>query len=377
VRRAEPGCLRSRARRLSETAWRSLALPRSGLKFSTVLILAILLLAAPSTAAKKMTYGVNDGNFTSAWATMAPRISGLDLDQVGVWIRYHCQTDSDDWLVRGLPNGLGQVPRTQPVFVQLLGSASCTPKTNAERTAFARASRKLVLRYPNIRELQVWNEPDLAFWNGTVNDYVRLLAAVHDVLRGADVKLLGPGFSPNGLMNAPNAKMGVYTFARAVRSFYRANPRRQRPLLDGFSYHPYWGFDRKTTNRTARTLDVWWKGLPQRSPRRGLRFWWTETGAESVINTAPLNEFSLGGYTGTPNGWPERLHMMGDASFQANRVATIALKARANPLIVADFNFQLGDDWNLARWQSGLYFADGRPKPAYSFFRAAISRARR
>jgi hypothetical protein len=53
------------------------------------------------------------------------------------------------------------------------------------------------------------------------------------------------------------------------------------------------------------------------------------------------------------------------------------LKARANPLIVADFNFQLGDDWNLARWQSGLYFADGRPKPAYSFFRAAISRARR
>ena len=118
--------------------------------------------------------------------------------------------------------------------------------------------------------------------------------------------------------------------------------------------------------------------MPQRPPRRGLRFWWTETGAESVVNAAPASEFGPGtGYYGSSNNWPEYLSMMGNPTFQANRVAVIVREARCQPLVVADFNFQLGDDWNLARWQSGLYFAGGQPKPAYYSFRAAISRARR
>jgi len=68
--------------------------------------------------------------------------------------------------------------------------------------------------------------------------------------------------------------------------------------------------------------------------------------------------------------------MIGDLAFQANRVATIALKARADPLIAADFNFELDDDHNLSRWQSGLCFADGMPKPAYYWFHKAIAIAR-
>ena len=53
----------------------------------------------------------------------------------------------------------------------------------------------------------------------------------------------------------------------------------------------------------------------------------------------------------------------------------IALKAKANPLVAADFNFQLADDPNLARWQSGLYYVGGIPKPALWFFRDAIGMA--
>ena len=186
------------------------------------------------------------------------------------------------------------------------------------------------------------------------------------------VKVLGPGFSPNGLQNARNANWGTLSFAAAVRDFYGRIRRRRRPLIDGFAYDPYWGFDCKTTSATARTLDSYWKGLPQPSPRRGLRFWWTETGAESVPPSGPFED----GYFGTSNYWPNNLHMTGDPAFQANRVATLVLKARANPFVAADFNFELVDEANLARWQSGLYFSDGAPKPAYYWFRDATTRAR-
>ena len=341
-----------------------------------LVVLLSLGLAANAAGASRVIYGVNDGNFSTQWTVMAPRMAPLGAIQVGLWVRYRCATDSDDWLVRGLPRDLGQVPNSQPVFVQLLGSPSCTPKTASERRAYARTARRLVRDHPNIRELQVWNEPDLAFWNGTTQNYVALLASVHDALRGSHVKLLGPGFSPNGLLNKPYARMDVIGFAQTVRHFYLAHHRRQ-PILDGFSYHPYWGFDRKTTSDTARTLNLAWRKLPQRSPKNGLRFWWTETGAESVINAVPASEFGPGnGYYGASNYWPDYLNMMGGPAFQANRVALIAREARSQRLVVADFNFQLGDDHDLGRWQSGLYYLNGEPKPAFHAFREAIRRSR-
>jgi hypothetical protein len=338
------------------------------------LIFLGLIFTGAARADRQVIYGVNDSNFARQWSLMAPRIAPLGPIQVGLWVRYSCgAADSDSWLVRGLPADLGQVPASQPAMVQLLGATSCSPRSNAQRHAYALAARALVLRYRNIRELQVWNEPDLAFWQGTVGDYVKLLAATHDALRGTGVKLLGPGFSPNGLLDEANAQMGVDSFAAAVRVFYRTHRHYRRSLLDGFAYHPYWGFDRKTTSSVARTLNRLWQGLPQPSPKRGLRFWWTETGAESAINAAPATEFGPGnGYSGTANYWPPYLHLIGDTTFQANRVATLALKARANPLVAADFNFELSDDPNLARWQSGLYYVGGKPKPAFAAFRSAI-----
>lgn len=334
------------------------------LRYSLLVSLISLVIATAAQANAYVIYGVNDANFATLWPVMEPRISDLGISQVGLWVRYRCQADSNDYAVRNLRDDLGQVPASQPAMVQLLGSPSCTPKTAADRRACAESARALVSRYPQIREIQVWNEPELGFWNGTVDQYVALLANVHDALRGTGVKVLGPGFSPHGLLN-DYPKMGMVSFAKAVRRYYRTH-HRKAPLLDGFAYHPYWGFDRKTTNTAARTLDFFWGGLPQTSPSRGLRFWWTETGNESKPPTEDLP-----GYFGDANSW-SRSDMLESPEDQANRVGLIALKARANPLVAADFNFQLGDDPNLARWQSGLYYVDGVPKPAYYSFSAAI-----
>ena len=42
----------------------------------------------------------------------------------------------------------------------------------------------------------------------------------------------------------------------------------------------------------------------------------------------------------------------------------------------AFFNFLLVDEPSLSAWQSGLFWADGYPKPAYDAFRAAIADVR-
>ena len=68
--------------------------------------------------------------------------------------------------------------------------------------------------------------------------------------------------------------------------------------------------------------------------------------------------------------------MAGSPEDQANRVAVIALKAQANPLVVADFNFELGDVADLARLHTGLYYVGGLPKPAFYSYKAAIALSR-
>jgi hypothetical protein len=312
--------------------------------------LALALVLVPTAqAGRNVIYGINDGSLAHSWE--GPQLNPLGQIQVGVWLRYPCGA-LGSWFTRDLTDDLGQVPPWQPALVQLVGEPPCSPDTPEERHIYADHALELVHRYPNIRELQVWNEPDLGFWQGGTENYVLLLAVVHETLRGTGVKLLGPGLSPTGLLNG-KVQMGTRSFARAVFDFYWQRPDYRQPLLDGFSYHPYWGFDRKTTKRTARTLNHWWHGLPQPSPKHGLRFWWTETGMWS-----------------SGSAW--RKSMVGSPEDQAKRTTAVAREARRNPLVAADFNFLLRDENRCDRWQSGLYYIDGDPKPAFYAFQAAI-----
>jgi hypothetical protein len=320
--------------------------------------LALALVLVPTAQAdRNVIYGVNDARFDNYWPTMGPEIVGLGIDQIGVWVRWHCDRDAAPSWVGSLSDDLDAIPPTQAAMVQLIGHPACTPHTRLARQRYARTARNLVRSHPNVRELQVWNEPELWFWRGTIREYTLLLAAVHDALRGTSVKVLGPGFSPNGLLGQRH--FNISSFAADVAAYYRQSGRK-RQILDGFAYHPYWGYDRKTTRETAAWLNEWWEKIPQRSPARGLKFWWTETGTEGtdaeVLRT---------------HRWA-RLRMIGTLEQQAQRVAFLAWRARTDPLVAADFNFQLVDDCDLDRLQTGLYSFDGKPKPAFYAFQAAI-----
>jgi hypothetical protein len=316
-------------------------------------------MAASANGAPAVVFGVADTNLAYSWSTMNPLIAPLGSIQVGVSIGYRCE-ETTVGFAAALPPSPADIPVFQPLLVSLVGAPACTPRTSAQRRAYARFARDLVRLYPNIRELNVWNEPELWFWKSDIRDYTLLLAATYDRLRGTGVKVLGPGFSPGGLLGSN--RFNVKSFASDVAAYYGESGRR-RPILDGFAYHPYWGFCNAVTSRTARTLNEQWRGLPQPSPHRGLRFWWTETGADTVTPDG------MPGYYGEdPKLFPSQ------PLAQARRVGTLARLARSNPLIAADFNFLLIDEPDRARWQSGLYYIGGIPKPAFFAFRDAIGR---
>jgi hypothetical protein len=234
--------------------------------------LALALVLVPTAQAdRSVIYGVNDGNLASFWPEMAPKLAGLGPIQVGSFVRWRCGVETQDkppFVLQQMPADLGTIPNSQPILVQFLGAPGCTPRTALQRAAYARAALELVRRNLNIRELQVWNEPNIGFWRGSVKQYVLLLAATYDRLRGTGVKLLGPGFSPNGLGDNPWVDFSITSFADEVARYYTAS-NRKRPLLDGFSYHPYWGYSRHTTRWVAEVLNRAWAKTAQPTPKRG------------------------------------------------------------------------------------------------------------
>jgi hypothetical protein len=304
-------------------------------------VLLLLLLsaaaAARAPAAPDVVYGVNDGNFSGAWSTMGPQIAPLGLARVTNWAFY----DGG--------NGPWGIPESQPVTLILSGHWPHLPLDPEGRAHYARAAVRLVRQHPSIREIQVWNEVDFTWPTDRLYEYLDLLAATHDALQGTGVKVLGFGFSPI----KPRAKWVAYL----VRWWYETR-RWKRPIMDGYAYHPYWGWDARATWWRAYWMDRVWRGLPQPSPALGLKFWWTETGMWS--------------------SGPSWRRMVGSPAEQAQRVAEIAREAYCNPFVAADFNFLLGDEPGERRWawKSGLYYEDGRTKPAFEAYRAVIAQAR-
>ena len=127
-----------------------------------------------------------------------------------------------------------------------------TPLTAAARTQFARFAADIVRRVPSIREYIVGNEPNLnRYWlpqfgpNGedaAATAYVQLLARTYDAMKAADkgVFIIGGSVSPRGI-DRPGTGRDTHSptaFITDMGTAYRAL-KRNRPIMDGFSFHPY------------------------------------------------------------------------------------------------------------------------------------------
>ena len=295
------------------------------------------------------------------------------------------------------------------VVLWIHGDRGSAPQTDADRDAYCAFARDALARFPQVRDVVVWNEPNLdVFWapqygpDGSSRSpaaYAALLERCWDVLHAfrADVNVVAPATSPWGNdepFAASNVSHSPARFLLALGAAYRASGR-TRPLFDVLGHHPYPAASNErpwrthTSSKTISTGDLdrlvaaareAFEGTAQPTPGRGLPVWYLEAGYQTVPDPD-----KRGLYRGEENwpgslpdwagGEPDEPPPSADSAApdQATQLVDALRLAYCQPYVQAFFNFQLRDEPSLERWQSGLLWADGTPKDSYDAFRRAVA----
>jgi hypothetical protein len=335
--------------------------------------------------------GANDdtGKYASdAGAAFYAEMAALGLRQVVVTVRW---LPSDPLALRERPildltvaaarsAGIRVVFATYPYPPREIQAGLARPE------AFAAWLAELAERYPDVRQFVVGNEPNQpAFWRPQFSRAGQLsarvfgpfLAAGYDALKEVDssIVVVGVGLSPRG-NDRPNARNNVSTspirFLRALGAWYRSSGR-DRPLMDGLSFHPY---PNRATDSLERgyewpnagfvNLDrvkqaVWdaFVGTPQATTLEGLRLYLDEVGWQ--VSTTGRD-----GYVGVENV------PVTDEESQGAIYGALVRRAACDPDIAQVNVFGFQDDPLLSGFQAGLYRLDRSARPSALAVRAAI-----
>jgi chitodextrinase len=285
-------------------------------------------------------------------------------------------------------------------------AGSKAPQTAAARDEYCTYVRTVLTRYPAVRAVVIWNEPNLGFfWSPQVDAtgapvaaarYTALLARCYDVLHAAfpAVNVIGLALSSSGNDNSGSASPGQ--FIRDVGVAYRSSGR-TKPLMDTVAHHPYGAFPTERPwrkhigskriglgdwNKLMYNLHLAFDGTGQPLPGEGsTSLWYTEWGVQTAVATvkaasyhgtenAPTLPDYTGGEPATPT--PGEATEAPDLYTQALDAARLAA---CQPDVGAFFNFLLADEPHLAGWQSGPLWADLTPKASAEAYRQAFAEA--
>jgi hypothetical protein len=278
------------------------------------------------------------------------------------------------------------------VTVMPFGSRT-TPLTATARTQFASFAADLVKRVPLIHNFIIGNEPNInRYWlpqfgpNGedvAASSYEQLLAQTYDAVKAADKHafVIGGSVSPHG-GDDPTASRKTHSptaFITDMGTAYRSSGR-TKPIMDGFAFHPYGenssvpptaAHPRSTSigladyGKLVALLGKAFDGTAQ--PGSKLPIFYDEYGVESQI---PLRKRRL--YHGVEplTTKPVPLATQGDYYDEALTMAA------CQPTVRAIFLFHVTDETDLNRWQSGVYYPDGTPKPTRAIVKQTIAQIR-
>jgi hypothetical protein len=263
---------------------------------------------------------------------------------------------------------------------------------------FAAFAALVAREFPAVKDFIIGNEPNKArFWqpqynsNGTAaacSAYETLLAASYDALKRVDRNLtvIGVGLGPRGTDNARAAGNLSISPVRCLRDMgraYRAS-KRTKPIMDELSYHPHPSLatDKLETGypwpnagipNLARIKQAVWDafngtgqptfeeaGMP-RGPVRTLKLRLNEVGWQVGIPPA-----SRGAYYGKESV------VTTDEGNQAAIYGNLIPLLACDPAVKSMLFFNLVDEANLDRWQSGLLRADWTRRPAYAIVKGSI-----
>jgi len=253
--------------------------------------------------------------------------------------------------------------------------------------AFATWLGGVAVRYPQVRQFTVMNEPNqtaflrpqfsAARTNVSAATTGVYLAAAYDALKAVDpaIEVIGVGLSPRG-NDDPRAPSNVSTspvrFLAALGRWYRASGRTQ-PLMDGFSFHPYpvqatdpvdkpYVWPNAGLANLGRIKQALWDafdGTPQPTTVGGLKLYLDEVGWQ-------VDTTGLAGYVGREN-----VPVTDEASQAAIYGQLVRLAACDTDVAEVNF-FGFYDDRRRTGFQAGLYRADGTPRPSASAVETAI-----
>ena len=239
----------------------------------------------------------------------------------------------------------------------------------------------------------IGNEPNLnRFWmpqfalDGTSLSpaaYLALLARTYDELKKVSPKaqVIGGAVSPRGGDRAGGIRPthSPTRFITELGNAYRQTGR-PLPVMDSFAIHPYqdnsstppgFAHPNNTTiaiadyDKLVTLLGQAFDGTAQ--PGSTLPIVYGEFGVESVI---PSTKSAI--YTGKEIESVKPVDNATQAKFYREALAM----AFCQPNVTTFLFFHTVDESNLDRWQSGMYYADGTPKPSLTAVEDAARDAR-
>src|SRR5918995_153973 len=291
------------------------------------------------------------------------------------------------------------------VVVTVFGAARSAPADDVARDAFCMYTRALLERYPTINDVVIWNEANLGFfWQPQFTpagtsvapaSYQALLARCWDVLHafrpGVNVLLTtSPGGNDNAVA-VSNVSHSPGAFVRKVGDAHRASGRTAR-IFDNIGHNPFGASSAEPpwrrhldpshiaqgdVDRLVQAFEVGFRGTSQPVPGRCTgtplvcaSIWYLEAGYQTE---PPSDRHSS--YFGRENdARPIPDGGSGtSAPSQAKQLIHGIQLAYCQPHVGAFLNFLLWDEADLARWQSGVLWADGSPKASFGPLRQVVA----
>ena len=261
-----------------------------------------------------------------------------------------------------------------------------TPATEERRTQFAAFAASVPRLLPEVRRVIVGDEPNSnLFWlpqfadddsDAAAEAYEQLLTRSYDAIKAvsADVEVIGGGLAAHGA-DRPNGKRPTHsptTFVRDLGEAYRASGR-SLPLMDAFSLHPYGETSAipptlphpKVTSLGIADYDRL-EELLREAFGGDMPIVYGEYGADTTI---PPGEREA--YTGAE---APSTHPVAEWT-QAGYYAQAIRMAACQPLVELLLFFHVSDEPQLERLQTGVYYADGTPKPGLQTVAKAARKA--
>ena len=325
----------------------------------TVLSLLLLLVAATDEAQARnrgLLVGVAGNAFLDEPANAARAVDGLGLNAVRVFVTWR---PGDTEVRAGDRRKLaGAAALDARVFVTIYGvprtrNAPAGPRL---REQYAQYAADLAESFPTIRDVVVWNEPNLSLywapWVRAAEQYERLLASTYDVLHPLGVRVWGLA-----LVRGARA----LTFIERAAAEYKRSGRR-RPIMDGVAFHPYplRGSDPPWVQRLGSHIVQGNVARLRRALDRAFR--WTAQPRVPIL-------WSEVGYSTARSRFLTAL----TPELQARRLREAVLLAACQRRVAGILSFQLWDDNG---WDTGLFWADRIAKPSVEALRTTIARVR-